>query len=425
MHFIPLIYFSALTYYFWTKSRCFDVVVYISLLYVVTSLCCVIMVEGNMLEGSGVLVNGWEPELGIVPTFLYCGLLTLTILPFRYIKARKVRKMTNAHPYIMYGFCILLIMQALLNLYLIADSTMSVLNGDLNDVREAHYNEEMSLADIKALSMPGIVQYFNYLNYTTVLALPLFFYYTCMEKRSLWLTSVLLFTSLSVPLKAIQSVDRAELILYAEMFLFCIVFFQRHFTKALKRLMFFAGIPFVALGITYLVAVSVARFDDTDEGSSGSVLQYAGQSYLNFCYFYDNANPELIYPEREIPILSRVLFHSDYGSVKAERSAKEGFFIGVFATHVGAWFLDIGLFGSVVLSVLFCLSLMLIIGYDKRRSFDISELLVFFIYATVPIFGIFYYRFHNYQIALQYVFAGILFVLSKFDVIWSKESTQS
>lgn len=424
MHFIPFIYFSALTYYFWTKSRCLDVVVYISLLYVVTSLCCVIMVEGNMLEGSGVLVDGWEPELGIIPTFLYCGLLTLTILPFRYIKAGKLSIMTNAHPLLMYGFCILLIMQALLNLYLIADSTMSVLNGDLNDVREAHYNEEMSLADIKALSMPVIVQYFNYLNYTTILALPLFFYYTCMEKRSLWLTSMLFFASLSVPLKAIQSVDRAELILYAEMFLFCVVLFQKHFTKALKRLMFFAGIPFVALGVTYLVAVSVARFDDTDEGSSGSVLQYAGQSYLNFCYFYDNANPELIYPEREIPILSRVLLNSDYSKVKAERSAKEGFFIGVFATHVGAWFLDVGMAGAIFLSVMFYLSFVLIIGYDKRRSFDVCELLIFFIYATVPIFGIFYYRFHNYQIALQYLIAGILYICSKFDIIWSKESTQ-
>lgn len=421
MYFIPFIYFSGLTAYFWIKNKCYDVVTYMSSLYAFTSLCTVFIVSGNMLEGGGVLFDGWEPELGIVPTVLYCFLLTLTILPFKFIKVDKLKNVNNVHPWVMYAFCIVLIIQALLNLYLIADSTMDILNGDLNEVREAHYNENMSLADIKAMSMPGIVQYFNYLNYTTILALPLFFYYTCIEKKSLWLTSILLFVSLSGPLKAIQAVDRAELVLYGEMFLFCVVFFQKTLTKAVKRFMYCVGVPFVLLGATYLIAVSAARFDETDEGASGSVLQYAGQSYLNFCYFYDNADPSLIYPEREIPIISHVLLKSDYGEVKSERSAKEGFFIGVFATHVGAWMLDIGIVGAIIWSVLFALLCVLIIKYLDRSEFEITEVLMLFILATIPIFGVFYYRFHSFQIALQYLIVIILYLLSKVKFVWGKK----
>lgn len=424
MYFVPFIYFAFLTAYLWIKDKCFGIAVYMSLLYTITSLCGVIIVSGNMLEGSGVLINGWEPDFGIIPTVLYCGLLSLTIFPFHFIKPKNLTNITNQHPYILLGLCIILLAQALLNLYIIADSTMDILNGDLSDARQAHYEGETSLADIKAMTLPGIVQYFNYLNFSTILAIPLFFYYTCVEKKTLWLTSILLFISLSGPLKSIQSADRAELIIYGEMFLFCLVFFQNMLTKVVKRLMYFVGIPFVAIAVTYLTAVSMARFDETDEGASGTTLQYAGQSYINFCYFYDNADPDLIYPEREIPIISHTLLKSDYVESKDVRTAKEGFFIGVFATHVGAWMLDIGIMGAIIWSCLFSLLCLIIIRYFNRKTFDVSEVLLLFVLATIPIFGIFYYRFYSFQIALQYVLAGILYILSWYEFVWKSPSKE-
>ena len=167
-----------------------------------------------------------------------------------------------------------------------------------------------------------------------------------------------------------------------------------------------------------MTAVSSARFEDRDEGTAGTVLQYAGQSYLNFCYFYDNANPNLVYPQREFPILSFFLFKSEYANTKDERTAKEGFFIGVFATHVGAWLLDIGLAGCIVYTIFFAFVCSLLIKYYNRTEFEITEVLLIFVTATVPIFGIFYSRFYNYAIALQYLFAGILYFLSRYRFVW-------
>ncbi len=420
MIFLPFIYFLFLTIYLWYKHRTFDVSVYMSSLYTFTSFCAIILVTGNMLEGGGILFNGWEPDLGIIPTLLYCTLLTVTIIPFSFIRTEKISNITNNKPLLLALLVVILLAQALLNLYLVADSTLDILNGDLNAVRESHYQEDMSLADIKAASLPGPLQYFNYLNYSTILALPLFFYYTCIEKRSLWITSILFFISLSAPLKSIQAVDRAELILYGLMFIFCCVFFKNVFTSSIKRLFTWTSIPVVALAVLYLTAVSSARFEKTDEGTSGSVLQYAGQSYLNFCYFYENANPNLIYPQREFPVISHAVFKSDYGEVKKERTAKEGFFIGVFATHVGAWLLDIGLVGCIIYTFAFSIICLLTIKYFNRSSYDISEVLVLFVLATVPLFGIFYYRFHSFQIALQYIIVGMLYLISKYKFIWSK-----
>lgn len=116
-----------------------------------------------------------------------------------------------------------------------------------------------------------------------------------------------------------------------------------------------------------------------------------------------------------------MLLKSDYGEVKSERSAKEGFFIGVFATHVGAWMLDIGVVGAIMWSVLFALLCVLIIKYLDRSEFEITEVLMLFILATIPIFGVFYYRFHSFQIALQYLIVIILYLLSKVKFVWGKK----
>ena len=87
--------------------------------------------------------------------------------------------------------------------------------------------------------------------------------------------------------------------------------------------------------------------------------------------------------------------------------------------------MDVGVVGAVVLSLLFCLACLCVVKYRDRTVYDIADVLMIFIFATVPIFGIFYYRFHGFYIALQYVFAGIIYVLSKFEFKWSKKKSST
>ena len=73
MNYIPAIYFSVLTVYL-LKKRGIDASTYISLLYMVTSVLAI-----------GIEVMGLNPNLvsfaSMLPTILYCLLLTLFILP--------------------------------------------------------------------------------------------------------------------------------------------------------------------------------------------------------------------------------------------------------------------------------------------------------------------------------------------------------
>lgn len=411
---VPFVYFTLLTFYWWHKHRCFDVCVYMSALYAFTSFCAVMIVCFNLLEGGGLLFDGFEAELNLVPTLLYCFLLTLTMAPFALFYRSEIEEIENRSPFIVDCVSWMLIAQSFLNLYLVAGSTMEILSGDLSLVRNSHYAGDASLADLKAMTLPSIFQYYNYLNYCTILALPLFFYNACVAKRAWWFSALLLFASLSSPLKGIQTADRTEFIYYAEMFLLCLVFFKKYLTKGVKMLFYILGAPVVAMMLLYLTVVSSDRFEKTDAGTTGSVLQYAGQGYLNFCYFYENAKSDYIYVEREFPIITHVVLKKDYSDMKDERSAQQGFFIGVFATFIGAVLLDVGFIGVIIWCLFYAFMALFVLKYYNRTKFDISDILCLFVLASVPVFGVFYYRFYSFYIAIEILFVLFLFVMSKY-----------
>ena len=176
MYLLPFLYFAGLTYYFWQKNKTFDLAVYISSLFMVTSLCGVIMVLGDFMQGSGgVLVNGWEPEFGMVPTFLYCALITITIIPFSFVRVEKLKKINNLHRYIILAFALFIMLQGLVVYYLIGDSVMDLLNGDFKYLKDAAYGGDISPADVKMLTMPLPIQILYLTCFMTLLGIPLFF----------------------------------------------------------------------------------------------------------------------------------------------------------------------------------------------------------------------------------------------------------
>ena len=118
------------------------------------------------------------------------------------------------------------------------------------------------------------------------------------------------------------------------------------------------------------------------------------------------------------------MFNSQYADTKTERTAREGFFVGVFASHVGSWLLDVGVIGAFVLSFLFALISLIVIGRFNREVYDISDVLMLFCLVTIPIFGIFYYRYYSAPLAIQYLVAGLLYLFAKVSIVWHKDKTE-
>ena len=333
------------------------------------------------------------------------------------IYGKDLKRITPAMPFVLETVTYILIGVSILNLYLVADSTMDILQGDLEAVRSAHYQGLMTPAQIKAETMPSVFKYLYYLNTSTILCLPIFFYTICFEKKAWWYKALVFFASLSIPIAGIQAADRTEFILYAMMFLFCIIFFGGFLSKALKRAISFISIAFASLFIVYLVAVSEARFSERDGGASTSALQYAGQGYLNFCYFWEKGKFEYITAEREFPLVYHTLFKIDSDDIRRnDRSGEQGFFISVFATFIGDIMLDISPIGMIIWVLCYFFLCMIAIKSPHRKEMNIGEVIAVFVLSVVPIFGIFYYRFFSYTYTLMLIFTILLYLLSQYKI---------
>ena len=370
-----------------------------------------------MLDSGGILFDNYDLELNVLPTITYCVFLTIGMLPFSMIYRKDIKRITTTNPLLVDALSCFLIMVALLNLYLIADSTAEILSGDLSTVRSDHYKGIQSPAEVKAESLPFILRFLYYFNVSTLLALPLAFYYLCFRKSSWWFVLIMLFTSFSMPLAGIQSADRTEVVFYSMMFIACLILFSPHLSKKMKRAMRIVSIPVALAAIAYFVIVSDARFSKREGGAETSALQYAGQGYLNYCFFWEKGNRDYITAEREFPLTAHYVFHIDNDDYRRSvRSGQQGFFMSVFATYIGDVLLDLTPIGMFLWVTLFFLLCVVIFQRPHREELGVGELLIFFVLSVLPIFGIFYYRFMSFPYTYMVIIAFIMLLLDKFKL---------
>lgn len=414
MIYFPCIYFLILTIVWWKKHQMFDVCVYMSLLYTLTSLLAIIIVHFDMLGAGGILFDESDAKFGFIPTIAYCGLLTLSLLPFSLIYGKDLKQINPTYNILLIGLSLFLIGIALINLYLVADSTAEILSGDLSTIRNDHYEGIKSPAQVKAESMPAIIKFLYYFNDSTILAIPLLFYFICFNRKPWWFNLALFLTSLSMPVVGIQMADRTELVFYSLMFIFCLIFFRPFLSKKIKKLIVAIGLPTTLLFVVYFIAVSDARFSDREGGAFTSGIQYAGQGYLNFCFFWENAKSDLISAERELPWFHHYVLKVDSDTERrAVRSGQQGFYISVFASFLGDLLLDLTLLGTVVWVMFYFLTVFLVIKKSHREQLDIGEVLLTFFLAAIPVFGIFYYRYYSFHATYCLMLASVIYIFTR------------
>ena len=416
---LPFLFFSVLTVYWWHKHGGMDLCVYMSGLY---TFICLIAIALNVFEimgEGGILFDNDNYVFGVIPTLLFCLSIGLCLLPFSVIYTRDIKRITIMSPWSIDVFSWMLIAVAFLNLYLVADSTLDILQGDLAQIRKEHYAGMETPAQLKAETLPFIVKFFYYLNPSTILCLPILFFNLAFRNKGIVFNALLLFASLSCPVLGIQVVDRTEIVYWGLMLVFCLFFFYRFLSSRVRWSLVIAGIPIIVLAVVYLVAVSQARFDQRGSSGAGNrTAQYAGQGFLNFCYFYENGHLEYISPERELPFINHFVYHVDSNDERREeRSGEQGFFISVFATFIGDIMLDLGIVGMMVWVAGYFLLTMLLLRRSHRDVFDISEVLLIYLLAIIPIFGIFYYRFFAFTNTFSFIFALGLLFLSKYKIL--------
>ena len=138
---------------------------------------------------------------------------------------------------------------------------------------------------------------------------------------------------------------------------------------------------------------------------------------MNFCYFWKFANYDEVALERVFPAYSHFVKKIDSNAKRREeRSGRQGFFISVFASLVGDLMLDLSPVGMMVWVVCFTLIGLLLIRSSHRTQYDLSEVLLLFVMACIPLFGIFYYRFAGFFYSIMVLIALLVYFSAKFRI---------
>ncbi|HHX70995.1 MAG TPA: oligosaccharide repeat unit polymerase [Gallicola sp.] len=322
-------------------------------------------------------------------SLIYCVVLLFYFVPFfksnRAIKANTSKLFISHFSLIGYFLSGIL----LLGCVLILSKIQEAIAYGLVDIRVAMNKDEIVFGYYNTFEHIGhsILRWLHRLSYPILI---LFFYaFVFIEKKHI-LKVMMFISSLSGAYFGLMVGGRTNLMYWILFFLFCLVLFWSYLTKKNKRIIYTISLVSLSFLAFYFIIITVGRAEHGHAGDTGSfLLSYTGQSYLNFCYFIENLNFHTYSTSRIFPLTNSILFgRFDLSEYRFLIEQKSGMNIGIFYTFIGDIFVDLGLFGVLIYSILYFLIAKKIM---KKTEFTLSSLLIVGIIYQIPLHGVFYY----------------------------------
>lgn len=390
MIYIPLVYFSFLSFVLYKRHKKINIATIISLMFAISGLFSV-LVDINDYRGYETA----NYQISFVPTFLYCFLLTLCILPIsscdimdkvRIIPVRKVQLIKL--------ISIISVIWFVLKLYLGRNNLVYVLTNDMSEIRADVY-AGFGVGESWMNSLPTPIRLiFSLLNLTFGCPWTLLFlgFYTMIGNRvPLKYSYLLLIASVSGPLDGIMGADRSATAYWIIAAITVYILFQEQLPKKVKKQLLILGLVFFIALVAYLIAMTVSRFGES-EGAWESVIRYLGIPYINFCYFFDNYKLPFHHFGIIFPFTSEYLLNIPSGGtvIQAEMTRLSHFETGTFYTFIGQIIVGVGQFWAIIFTLIYSFSSFRTLGQiNKKARVDIVSLYIYFAFVSVILLGIF------------------------------------
>ncbi len=356
-------------------------------------------------------------DISFVPTIVFCFVIVVALLPFVKLdtNARKqIRPISNIKYFNYIGIFYIFLFFGLL-LFLWDDIVLGIFQQNLADMRQEMHEGNLENAFSRQKSFLGkLIGYGS----ATVAAgasymIPFFFYSLCFTNNKKIFNYLLLLSSLSSVLMGIIVIDRSSTILWAMYFLISFFLFKPYLSdsskKELRRVLFVIG----GLLFVYFAAVTISRFATSEGGTSGGVLRYIGQSYLNFCNIWDNVEVNSYTTRRFLPALDSFVIHSDPDIQNYTMKNMDGNRLNAFYSYIGMLYVDMGLIGAIIIPLMFSLVSMSICNrYMRKRAINIKDMIYVLMLAIIPTYGVISYYYLGYPRTLNLIL--MLFMMSKF-----------
>ncbi len=401
----PLIWFSILFVYIFKKQG-FKICAYVVLMYVITSLFALLM--HNVGAGYSLYDNS------VISSIVYCLLISLSFIPVYRLSCRGKIKVEISNP----GFVKFLIYFYLFCFFFLfifhwRDIIFRITFSDWDAIKSS-----ATMGDAYAIrSFGGVLRPISIIvrvmSSVSFIMVPIFFLTFKTLKLPYYYSIYAMIGSISSFVVAILDADRSRIFIWLLVMGLCLVFFWGDLSDKVKRRV----IPLIFLifivAFSYVYIVSISRFSEKSGGTMSSVIEYAGQPYSNFCYFFDNFNNgEGINTRVLFPFTHTFLFRDYIGGVDLQQTmtARTGIYCGVFYSFLGLFILDSNQIGPFLFIAFYLIIWSIVL---RKRSVEVSltRFLVYFFLLVIPTYGCIAYMYSHWYLTLS-IF--IILSLSKF-----------
>lgn len=378
-----------LAFIYIVKRRGVDVSTCIMGIYMVTSFFNILAFKTDVEYMSKV------PTL--IPTIVYCSMITLVTYPFYKFNSNKVRDIgqVNIRAFnilswtfiIAFLFAIILFKDDIIVRLAMGDEIGSLrgeANGDLGTAQANLTGPARALSSLfmTILSMSSVSF--------------ILFFYSIIFLNKKWYFNLLLFlSSLGCVVTSIIGIDRSVTFYWIIDFIFIYVLMRPYMTAKIRRLSTIMSSVVISLGAAYLIMVTMSRFGDD---SSSSLINYLGQNYLNFCWFWDNYDAPIMNFGMFFPITSH-FFNINWGAPVGAVNfgwfveSKVGYFVNLFYTFMGTVMLYLGQWAVIPFCLIYFKIADTLINNEKG---GVQSLIRLFIFAIVPYCGVILYLYVDY-----------------------------
>lgn len=358
-------------------------------------------------------VNFFKTDLTLFPFLYLYFIIILFSIPILKIDLKKVDFIVPVKSTIIFPFSLLVIFVFSFSLFEVIENFNSLW---VNLAVDENYANELYLESRKAKSSLGV-------NIIGVLSAALrdypqfllFYLLTFKKKNKLLIGGMLLATAVSV-LSGLVFGLRGNVIFMFFSSLFCYLFFNKYYTKRLKKVIRVSTIATVMFLAIPFIIISTSRFETgyseyKDSGFASKM--YAGQSMIYF-NLYGLDNNGIRYGDRTANFFKGFLFNDVPKNFKERRLKYTETYINdeVFSTFVGEFTLD---YGSIVTFFIFLLFAIFTSRLKLIKVAYLHQVLVLYFIWNVLTYGIFLFPYADTSGNIRIVIFCMLYFIFKFN----------
>ncbi len=396
---IPAIYYLVFTLLIYRK-RGLDISFYMALVYLVSSICAIFLYS----NADSSFDDFYNRKLGIIPAFIFCLIPSLFILPFYHYKSNRIRNVEILVDTKLFDrVCYLYIVLFFVNIFVFGSLVINALTTDLGELRnEIYLGDGLDLT--KGMSLPMKILFYipMTLGGGSLFMLIFFFYSVTFLNKSKLFNFLLFLSTLASIYTGIATATRTTVFYWFLMFFFCFMLFRKYMKKKTIKGIYLILLFFGSLMIFYFIIVSISRFSEFTGGTQGGILGYAGQPYLEFSNLWETVPSGFRSVKNIFPWGNLLLWHQTSGGAQA--SEIMGYPINGFNTIMGVFFLDFGKLLSLVVLFLFYSVIRHFVALKGNMNFSLSSSISVFLFAIIPLTGIFNYYYFDTDTVFAFFF---------------------